>query len=358
MPLTSRVFESDDIDAAVEFCYQQNWTDGLPVVPPTRRAIERIITYLQRDGSEVVGVVPPKNGVATIEKIAINCVMAGCKPEYVPIVIAALQAMLEERFNLGGVQTTTHACAPLVMVSGPAVRALGFNTKEGSFGHGCRAAATIGRAIRLILWNIGGGYPGEPCKTTLGHPGYYSFCVAEDPDANPWQPLHVERGFAVDDTVVTVCGVTAPQSVGTGAGYAPVADVLYILADAIATLGSNNVSGGDVLLVLGPMAARALADAGLSKLDVKQEIMRLATRPVREVKRRRTIAESNPMHWNKLADPNDDGARVPFVRSVENLTLLTTGGWGSGAGFCCVCAGWGSLGGLTSSARVVFPSGL
>jgi hypothetical protein len=243
------------------------------------------------------------------------------------------------------------------MVSGPAVKALGFNTKEGSFGHGCRAAATIGRAIRLILWNIGGGYPGEPCKTTLGHPGYYSFCVAEDQDANPWEPLHVERGFSANDTVVTVSGVAAPQSVATGAGYAPVEDVLYILADCISTLGSNNVSGGDVVVVLGPMAAQALADAGLSKLDVKKQIVRLATRPVREVKRRRTIAESNPMHWNKLVDAANDNAQVPFVRSTENLTLLTTGGWGSGAGFCCVCAGWGGLGGLTSSAKGVFPGG-
>src|SRR3990170_1732693 len=130
MQLTSRVFEAADIEASIEFCYQQNWTDGLPVVPPTRRAIERIIDYLQRDGNEVIGVVPPRNGIATIEKIAINCTMAGCKPEYVPIVIAALEAILEERFNLNGVQTTTHSCAPLCVVSGPAVKTLGFNTRE------------------------------------------------------------------------------------------------------------------------------------------------------------------------------------------------------------------------------------
>ena len=202
MQLASQTFDTTDIESAVELCYQNKWTDGLPVVPPTRGAIERIIAHLKRAPDEVVGIVPPRNGVATIEKIAINCVMAGCRPEYVPVVIAAIEAMLEERFNLNGVQTTTHVCAPLCMVSGPAVRTLGFNTKEGSFGHGCRAAATIGRAIRLILWNVGGGYPGEPCKTTLGHPGYFSFCVAEDQDSNPWEPLHVERGFRPEDSVV------------------------------------------------------------------------------------------------------------------------------------------------------------
>lgn len=356
MQLTSRVFTAADMEAASEFCYQQKWTDGLPVVPPTRGAIERIIDYLQRDGNEVIGVVPPRNGIASVEKIAINCVMAGCKPEYVPLVIAAVEAILEERFNLNGVQTTTHACAPLCIVSGAAVKTLDFNTREGTFGHGCRATASIGRAVRLILWNIGGGYPGEPCKTTLGHPGYYSFCIAEDQDSNPWESLHVERGFGKEDTVVTMSGVTAPQSIATAAGYGPAEDVLYLLADSITNLGSNNITGGDVVLVLGPMAAKNLADAGLSKQDVKTEIMRLATRPVREAKRRSTIAESNPMHWNKLVDANDDDAPVPFVRSAENLILLTTGGWGSGAGFCCVCAGWGSLGGLTTSKRVTFPN--
>lgn len=356
MELTSRVFETTDIESAVEFCYQQGWTDGLPVVPPTRGAIERIIAHLKRDPREVVGIIPPRDGVATIESIAVNCVMAGCKPEYVPIVIAAVDAMLEERFNLNGVQTTTHGCAPLVMVSGPAVRKLGFNTKEGAFGHGCRPSATIGRAVRLILWNIGGGYPGEPCKTTQGHPGYYSFCVAEDPDTNPWEPLHVERGFAPDDTVATVTATEGPHLTGPGAGYSPAGDVLYILADEIAALGSPAVSGGDVVLVLSPTAARNLANAGLSKTDVKRELMRLATRPVREMKRRRWISESHPMHWSKLVDPNDEDARVPFLRSLENLVILVAGGLGSSSAFCSVCPSWGLHGGFTVSRRVQFPS--
>jgi hypothetical protein len=349
------VYTAADLEASIEFCYQQQWTDGLPVVPPTRGAIERIIHYLQRDPSEKIGIVPPRNGIATIEKIAINCVMAGCKPEYVPVAIAALEALLEERFNLNGVQTTTHSCAPLCIVSGPGVKALGFNTKEGAFGHGCRASATIGRAVRLMLWNIGGGYPGEPCKTTLGHPGYYSFCIAEDQDSNPWEPLHVERGFAPGDTVVTMSGVTAPQSVATAAGYGPAEDVLYLLADAIATIGSNNITGGDVVMVLGPMAAKNLADSGRGRQDVKKDLMQLATRPVRDLKHRSTVSEAHPMHWNKVADITNDDARVPFIRTPENLILLTAGGWGSGAGFSCVCAGWGGLGGLTTSKRVRFP---
>ena len=356
MELTSRVFETKDMASAIEFCYEQKWTDGLPVVPPTAEAVERIITYLRREPQEVVGIIPPRDGIATIESVAVNCVMAGCKPEYAPLVIAAVEAMLEDRFNLNGVQTTTHGCAPLVMVSGPAVKSLGFNTKECAFGHGCRPSASIGRAVRLILWNIGGGYPGEPCKTTHGHPGYYSFCIAEDPDLNPWEPLHVEQGFQPDDTLVTVTAVDGPRLIGSSAGYSPADDVLYVLADSIASLGSQAVSGGDMVLVLCPMAAKNLADAGYSKAAVRSELMRRATRTVREMKRRRAISELHPAHWNKIADPNDDNARVPFIRKPENLIVLVAGGWGSGGAFSSLCVGWGAHGGLTVRKRVQFPS--
>jgi hypothetical protein len=138
--------------------------------------------------------------------------------------------------------------------------------------------------------------------------------------------------------------------------YSPASDVLYLLADAINMLGSNNITGGDLVLVLGPMTAKSLTDAGLSKLDVKQGIMQLATRPVGEVKHRRSISETSPHHWSKVVDPHDDHAPVPWVRKPENLILVVSGGWGSGAGFCALCAGWGSLGGLTVSKRVTFPS--
>lgn len=356
MNLASRIFESPDLESAVEFCYQRGWTDGLPVVPPTAGAVERILDYLGREPQDVVGVIAPRNGIATVEKIAVNCVMAGCKPEYVPIVLAALDAMLEESFNLNGVQTTTHSCAPLVIVSGPAVKQLGFNTREGAFGHGCRASAAIGRAVRLVLWNIGGGYPGEPCKTTLGHPGYYSFCVAEDAAANPWQPLQVDRGFGPHDTAVTVVAAEGPRLIVTGAGISSAENTLYVLADSIAALGSANLGGGDMVLVLGPMAARNLSDAGLTKTDVKREIMRLATCSVRDAKRRPVLPEAHPMHWNKVADANDDDARVPFVRSPENLVVLVTGGWGASGAMCALCPGWGADRGAMASRRVAFPS--
>ena len=356
MQLQAKIFESADLESAVDFCFDNKWTDGLPVIPPTRGAVERIINYLKRDPQEVIGLIQPRDGVATIETIAINCVMAGCKPEYVPIVIAAIEAMVDDSFNLNGVQTTTHGCAPLTIVSGPAVARLGFNTRECAFGHGCRASATIGRAIRLILWNIGGGFPGAPCKTTQGHPGYYSFCIAEDAEANPWDPLQVERGFKAEDTIVTIAAVEGPRLIGCGAGYGPAEDVFYVLADSIATLGSPQISGGDMVLVLAPMAAKNLANAGHSKLDVKKELVRLATRPVREIKHRRSIAEIHPSHWNKFADPTNDEARVPFIRGVERITITVAGGWGGGSAFSSLCPGWGASRAKPLSRRVQFPS--
>ena len=357
MNLMSELVTAADVESAIEMCFERNWTDGLPVVPPTPHAVERIIAYLGRDPQDVIGVIPPRDGVATIETIAINCVMAGCKPEYVPIVIAALEAVLEERFNINAVQTTTHSCAPLLMVSGAAVKKLAFNTRECVFGHGCRPSATIGRALRLVLWNIGGGYPRDPCKTTHGHPGYFTFCIAEDPDSNPWQSLHVDRGFQSDDTVVTVTATEGPHLCATGAGLSPAEDVLIVLADGIARLGGPGIGGGDLVLVLGPMAARNLADAGLSKIDVKRELMRLATWPVRDLQHRRSMPASHPWHWSRLVDAHDEEARVPYIRSVENLIILVAGGWGSKGGITSICPGWGMHGGLTVSKRVIFPSG-
>jgi hypothetical protein len=356
MPFASRIHQAADLEAAVEYCYEQRWTDGLPVVPPTPGAVERVVSYLGRAPEEVVGVVPPRNGIATIEKIAINCVMAGCRPEYVPVVIAALEAMLQEPFNLNGVQATTNPCAPLAIVSGPAVKTLDFNTKEGALGHGSRANAAVGRAIRLILWNIGGGYPGDPCKTTLGQPGYYSFCIAEDTAANPWEPLHVEHGFRDADTAVVVVATGAPSMIQSGAGSRAAEDVLYVLGRSIAVLGSSNFNGGDMVLVLGPMAARNLADAGLGKADVRRELMRHATVTVRDAKRRHSIPATHPMHWSKVADSADDDAPVPYIRSPENLVIVVTGAWGSAGAHCALCPGWGAGGGNTVRGRVNFPA--
>ena len=354
MTLASAITEVADLDAAVELCYARGWSDGLPVIPPTPAAVERLLDALGGDPARVVGVVPPPNGIATIKKIAVNCVMAGCRPEYVPVVIAALEAMLTPAFNLHGVQTTTNGCAPLVIVSGPAVRELGFNTRDCALGHGARANGAIGRAVRLILWNIGGGHPGAPCRTTHGHPGYWSYCIAEDPETNPWEPLHVSRGFAADETVVTVVAVDAPHATNTGALLNPPDEVLTILADSIARLGSNGVLGGDTVVALGPMAAKCLADSGLRKADVAAELVRRATRPVAELRRHRFLEHLAPPELQHFQALPDD-AVYPYLRGVERLVLLVTGSWGAVGGYGAVCPGWGHFGGHAQSRAVRAP---
>ncbi len=354
MTLAARSVEVADLEAAVELCYREGWTDGLPVVPPTAPAVERILEYLGRDPGEVVGIIPPRQGIATVETVAINCVMAGCLPAHAPIVVAALEAMSTPAFNLNGVQTTTNSCAPLVMVSGPAVRRLGFNTADCALGHGSRANGAVGRAVRLILWNVGGGRPGDPCRTTHGHPGYWSFCVAEDPETNPWEPLHVSRGFSADETVVTVTAVDAPHATNTGALLNPPDDILYVIADAMAGLGHNTILGGDTVLVLGPMAAHALARGGYTKRGVVDALVDRATRRVGDLRRHRFIEHLVPDELAVFQALGDDD-RFRIVRGPEHLVVLVTGSWGAVGGYAAVCPGWGHFGGATQSRRVRFP---
>jgi hypothetical protein len=171
-----------------------------------------MLAWTDRDREVEIGTIPPRQGIVTVEKLAVNAVMAGCRPEYFPVVLAATEAMLDERFNLYAVQCTTHPCAPLLILNGPIARELDVNSRYNAFGPGCRANATIGRAVRLILQNVGGGTPGVLDRATQGQPAKYSYCIAEDELENPWSPLHVERGFDPATSTVTVCGAENPHN--------------------------------------------------------------------------------------------------------------------------------------------------
>lgn len=352
--LASKCFDAADLETAVELCYARNWTDGLPVVPPTAPAIERILRYLNQNPQTVVGVVPPRNGVATLEKVAINCVMAGCRPEHVPIVIAALEAVLEPEFNLAGVQTTTNPCAPLVMVSGPAVRKLAFNTKDCAIGHGSRSNAVVGRALRLIMWNIGGGYPGEPCRTTHGHPGYWSYCVAEDDETCPWEPLHVSQGFDRDGTAVTVVAVDGPHATNTGALLNTPEQVLAVIAESAAPLGSNNMLGGSMALVLSPMSAKRLFEGGYTRRSLAEAVVARATQPAGELRKHRFIDHMLPPVRARLEALKDDEP-FAYFEDAGKIAILVTGSWGAVGGYAAVCPGWGHFGGHPQTKLVRFP---
>lgn len=178
-----------------ELCYRLGLTDGLPTFPPERDVVARLVAGSGLSADHSIGAIPPSGRAGTVEAIAANAAMAGCLPEHMPIVLAALEAMLEPRFNLAGVVTTTHPCWPLVIVSGPVVRALGFATQESVFsGGGARANLAIGRAVRLVSWNLGGAQPRRPVQEILGHPGRLAYCLAEEPENTPWPSFVAERG--------------------------------------------------------------------------------------------------------------------------------------------------------------------
>ena len=202
--LRSRRIELGDSEDDVEAVFERGWSDGLPVVPPTPERVARMLTGTARDADEVVAVVPPDLVECTVEKVAINAVMAGCRPEYLPVVLAAVEAACTDEFNMHGLLATTWFSGPVVIVNGPIARAIGMNSGVNALGQGNRANATIGRALQLVIRNVGGGRPGGVDRATLGNPGKYTFCFAEDEAGSPWEPLHVERGLAPDASAVTL----------------------------------------------------------------------------------------------------------------------------------------------------------
>jgi hypothetical protein len=258
----------EDLDAFQDFALRERWSDGLPVLPPTPERVGRLLRG--GDPAQIVAVLAPRRGVATLGAIAVNAALAGALPEDMPVIVAALRALAEPRFNLTAIQTTTHPCTPLLVVNGPIAQRLGLNGGANALGGGHRANAVIGRAVRLVLQNVGGALPGEVDRATLGHPGKFSYCLAENEALSPWEPLHVERGFPAGASCVTVCGSEPPHNVNDH-GSTTAAALLRVLVATAATTGNNNIYlGGEPLLLVGPEHARTIADSGWSKRDLKQ----------------------------------------------------------------------------------------
>ncbi|MBI2508868.1 MAG: hypothetical protein HYV99_02445, partial [Betaproteobacteria bacterium] len=293
----------EQLDAINDYFYERGWTDGLPIVPPTGERVAAMLEGMpRRDPDELISVIPPKMGRATLRQVAVNAVMAGCKPEYLPVVVAALQAVSEPDYGLDHRQTTTHAGAPLIIVNGPIAKSLRINCGTGLFGPGWRANATIGRALRLVLVNIGGAGPGVDCSQA-GHPGKYTFCIAEYEEANPWEPLHVERGYRRDQSTVTVVNAEAPHSMTENIQTDP-GEIVRTFASSMSGLGVNNLySQGHPVLVLGIEHARYLAAAGWSKRDVKVALFERARQPWGLVKDR---GKSKGPFFPEWVDRSDD----------------------------------------------------
>jgi hypothetical protein len=330
----------DSLDEINDYFYRMSWTDGLPIVPPTEKRVSGMIQGMPwRSADELFAVIPPANGRATLQKIAINAVMAGCSPSFLPVIVSAVQAVAEPIYGLSHRQTTTHAGAPLMIVNGPIIEKIGLNYGNGAFGPGWKANATIGRALRLILINIGGAIPGDVDFCQHGHPGKYTFCIAEHEKANPWQPLHLERHFAADESAVTVVNTEAPHSMTENVQTDP-HEIIRTFADTMATLGGNNIySQGTPVLVLGPEHAQLFASAGWTKSQVKTALFEAARQPWGLVRDR---GKSKGPYFPDWVDKTNPNSSVPIVNNADDFIVIVAGGAG-GKSMWCPTAGAQSL---------------
>jgi len=321
-------------DDPIQFCYDRGWTDGLPVVPPTEERVEAMLAGTTLAPSTLVAKIPPSWAEATVEKIAVNSVMAGCLPEYMPVIIAAVRAMTDPALNLNGIQCSTHLSTPLVVVNGPVRNIIGMNSGSNVFGQGNRANATIGRAVKLILTNVGGAIPGVTDMSTLGHPGKYTYCIAENEEESPWDPLHVERGFKREQSAVTVFGCEAPHNVNNSASQ-NAHDLAMTIADTMATLGKNMFyAQGEVMVVVCPSHAETIAHDGWSKLHFKEFLYEKARKPVRLLKLGGLYGrELNRNFWPRWVDRQNDDEMVPIVRRPSEITVVIAGGTGRHSAF-------------------------
>jgi hypothetical protein len=329
---------SSDADP-IEVLFARGVTDGLPVVPPTAARVAAAVGVSGRAPDELVAEMPPRFGRATVEKIAINAVMAGCRPEYLPVVLAAVEAMCDERFCLLGVSGTTDSVAPLVVVNGPIRGALDINSGAGVFGPGWRANATIGRAVRLCWVNIGGARPGVISMSTFGGPARYTYCIGENEEASPWEPLHVEHGFDARDSTVAVLAAEAPQIVAdTRSRRAP--DLLATIVRSMEVVAHHKAVGlGDTALVFSPEHVTTLAADGWSKSRVRQFLWERLQKPVRDLLPGRDGGEGLS---DEAVAAFPDGARsealVPKFQAPESLKLLVAGG--AAGRFTAIVPGW------------------
>ena len=338
-----RIEIDDDLWAAQAFFEEKGWSDGLPIIPPTEARVARMLAAVKRAPQDVIGAVPPRWAAATVEKIAINAVMAGCQPEYMPLLIAAVEALTDPKLNLYSLQATTGGPAIMLIVNGPIRKQLNINGGSNVLGEGWRANATIGRCVRLVQRNIGGSYPGTTCKATLGWPGKYSLCIAENEEASPWEPLHVERGFAADQSTVTA--ISADGSVrASDLDSTKAVGVLTNFAQRM-----EGPSGPEAIMVICPEHARIIAGDGFGKLDVKKFVWERAAYRMKDLP-----DETFHQRVKRRSDLKlTRDSVIPVTDEPEDILVVVAGGDGSQSQYIHV---WGQStpeGGSTRSVTKV-----
>ncbi|MFM1895444.1 MAG: hypothetical protein RLZZ385_518 [Pseudomonadota bacterium] len=328
--LQARQLEIDEAEDVMEACFDRGWTDGLPVVPPTPLRVLRMLRATPRKASDIVGVIPPDNVPCSVEKVAVNAVLAGCKPEYFPTVLAVVEAALDDRFCMHGLLCTTYFSSPVVIVNGPEARRIGMNSGVNALGQGNRANATIGRALQLLIRNVGGGKPGGIDRATLGNPGKYSFCFSEDESQPDWPSLAMEQGFQRDDSVVSLFAGDGVQAFMDQQSRQPES-----LARSLA-LSLRSVAHGklcmmaDGLLVLSPEHRRVFRQGGWTKAEVKAAIIDALRIPGTAVVRGAGgIAEGMPvaLRDRTLNKFRDGGFHIACAGGTAGLFSAIIGGW-------------------------------
>jgi len=308
-----------------QYFVNRGWSDGLPMLPPTRAAIAEMIAVSGLEKEQVLGVIPPLNGIATVEKVAANAVMAGCLPDYFPLVVAAAKGVLQTGFNLDGVQTTTGNVAPLVIINGPCRNTLQINYSSNVLGQGWRANATIGRALRLVLSNIGGATPGLYDKATLGQPAKYTFCIAENEEENPWEPLTVERGLTRETDAISVFGCSGVNSAVDMASQTAKG---LLKTFALTMIGgfTSGVTSTETMLIICPEHAAILSEGGYSKAAIRQELFMAARVPHAKIsdENLELLSKRRPSWFQ-----HNSSSEIAVVDRPEDIWIVVAGGKGA-----------------------------
>ena len=328
--LVSRKIEYSETTDPVEVCYGRGWSDGLPVTPPTDERVLEMLKGTRRRADEVVGKIPPYLGTCTVEKVAINAVLAGCKPEYMPVLLAALEAALEPVFTLHGVLATTYFSSPIIIVNGPIARAIGMNCGLNVLGQGNRANATIGRALNLIVQNVGGGRPGEADRSTLGAPSKYTLCFAEDESDPEWEPLSVARGFPRGVSTVTLFQGHGPEAIVDQKTRTAEGLTLSIASSLVKMGHPKLVQSARAVLVLSPEHYAIYREAGWNRRKIEHALYEATIRPGKEL----------------VAGADGVGEGVPASRAGEMIPkfhddgLMVVRAGGPAGLFSAVLPGW------------------
>lgn len=330
--LTSRRVELAATDDEFEAMAARGWSDGLPLVPPTPERVMTMLDATQREGSEIIATVPPDLAPCSVEKAAINAVMAGCAPEHFPIVLSSLEAVCNDRFNMHGVLATTMPVAPVLIVNGPIRKRAGMNSGINVFGQGNRANSTIGRALQLIVRNIGGGRPGEVDRATHGNPGKLGLAFAEDEEGSPWTPLSSDFGVEAGRSAVTAFCAEGPRCVVDQLARDPESLARSFAACLRTVHHPKLIYVFDALLAVGPEHSRVFRDAGWTKAQLIERLHELLALPMEELVRgAQGMAEGLP--------PGIDAPTLPKFRPGGLLVVHCGGGAGL---FSSIFAGWAS----------------